>query len=201
MLPFVANEPGSDVHARAIETLLDRGDWLRARWLLHERLLRTPDDHWLWSKLALTWVEEGRPEQALNPIRRALRLAPQCALALWYHGGILDLLGQRLEAIAVYRSLIERGVAQLAAGECGLGRARAVGLLSDSCRRLSILHEACGDRAEASVWHARHLNHLGDGHIGLYKLDDTLPEAEPTLRWDIRLRNTLRRSASGLPQH
>lgn len=201
MLPFVANEPGSDTHAHAIETLLDRGDWPRARWLLFERLQRTPDDHWLWSKLALTWVEEGSPGHALTPIRRALRLAPNCGLALWYHGGILDLLGLRGEAISVYGSLIERGVPQLATGECGLGRARAVGLLSDSCRRLSMLHEACGDRAEASVWHARHLHHLGDGHVGIYKLDDTLVETEPTLRWDIRLRNTLRRSASGLPQH
>jgi len=82
------------------------------------------DDHWLLTRLGLTYYEEHNYKKALFYETQALRLAPKCPLVLWDYAGTLEMLGRDKEAIAIYRKLVKRGVDKIAYGECGEGRAR-----------------------------------------------------------------------------
>lgn len=166
---------GEAGNARGASLFLSAGDFTRARWaiLLALREPQYRDDHRVWARLALTWVEDRRPELALCALETALAMAPHCPLLLWYRASVLELLGRNREAIATYRWLAERGVTALSRGPCGVGRRASTGLLSDCYQRLSVLLENGGERAEASSWHARHLEALARGHRGLFTLDDT----------------------------
>lgn len=150
--------------------------------------LEAPDDHRLWARLALNWVEAHTPEHAAKVLDRALLLAPTCPMLLWYRAGVFELLGQDDTARVTYLLLLEQGVDGLAAGECGLGRTLAEGLMSDCFHRLALLDEARGRTREASAWYAEHLASLGEGRHGVYTLDDALILDERRLREAIRLR-------------
>ena len=65
-----------------IEGLLASEDWTGARRAIRLRLRHAPDDHWLLSRLALTYYEQRKYKKALEIERQALRLAPRCPLAL-----------------------------------------------------------------------------------------------------------------------
>lgn len=160
----------------------------RARWTLMGHAAAAPDDHRLLARLALNWVEADSPIHAAQTLDRALLQSPECPLLLWYRAGVFELLGRTDVAVATYRMLVERGTEALAAGECGLGAARAEGLVSDCFHRLAVAEGTRGSAAEASGWRARHVASLGAGRRGLYTLDDALVLDEPRSRKALRLR-------------
>ena len=166
----------------------------RARWTLMGHAAAAPDDHRLLARLALNWVEANAPIHAAETLDRALLLSPECPLLLWYRAGVFELLDRTDVAVATYRMLVERGVDELSSGECGLGHARAEGLVSDCFHRLALAEETRGHAAEASSWHARHVASLGAGQHGVYTLNDALALDEPMMRAAIRLRRDERPS-------
>ena len=193
MLPAVPNRARSETgNARGASLFLSAGDWPRARWTLMLSLRDEADDHRVWARLALTYVEEQRPAAALDALEHALRMAPECPLLLWYRSSVLELLGREREAISAYQWLLDRGVTKLARGECGVGRNAARGLISDCCERLSVLHENEGRPEVASSFHARHLEALARGHRGVFTLEDALSLDDVRRRSDIRVRRDQR---------
>src|SRR5512146_1689372 len=106
-----------------IEEAIKRENWEKARSLIRSRLKRFPDDHWLITRLGLTYYEQKQYKRALRYSEKALSLAPHCPLVLWDYAGSLDMLQRSEEAIAVYKRIVQRGVNQIAYGKCGEGKA------------------------------------------------------------------------------
>jgi tetratricopeptide (TPR) repeat protein len=64
-----------------IESAIERDDWPGARKLIEEELAKDPDDHWLLTRLSLTYYEQFDYQKALDLSERALSIAPECPLA------------------------------------------------------------------------------------------------------------------------
>lgn len=77
-----------------IEALIEAEKWSAARQAIRAKLRSSPDDHWLLTRLGLTYYEEKRYKQALRYSVRALEKMPHCPLVLWDYAGTLEMLGQ-----------------------------------------------------------------------------------------------------------
>jgi predicted Zn-dependent protease len=156
--------------SKAIEKLIDAEDWKGARRLIRAALRKEPDDHWLLTRLGLTYYEEHNYKKALFYETQALKLAPKCPLVLWDYAGTLEMLGRDKEAIAIYRKLVKRGVDKIAYGECGEGRTRARGLVADCLYRIATCYEEAGQHRKALAYYDRHLGQRGAGCESIYPI-------------------------------
>ncbi len=120
-----------------IEELIAAENWPTARLAIREQLRSSPQDHWLITRLGLTYYEERRYKLSLKYASRALDLMPSCPLALWDYAGSLEMLDKAKEALAVYRRLVGRGIPAIAYGDCGEGLAWARGLIADCYYRMA----------------------------------------------------------------
>ena len=143
--------------ADKIERLLAGENWLGARRVVLKELARAPKDHWLLSRLALTYYEQGRYKEALKHEARALALAPRCPLVLWGLAGTHHMLGRLDAAVVLYQRLIRRGAPRIAAGRCGEGIRRARGLVADCWFRLGEIREDRGQRRLAERAYREHV--------------------------------------------
>ena len=155
-----------------VEVLVRAERWSEARRAITVELRSDPENHWLVSRLALTFYEQHRYKEALRHSERALMLAPRCPLSLWDYAGTLQMLGRDTEAVNVYRGLIRRGSQRIANGPCGEGLARARGLIADCHFRLSKSLHALNRELEAKVHFAKHLDLRGPGCQSIYSLKD-----------------------------
>ena len=113
----------SDV-SKLIEKAIKDDDWIGARRLIKAELKRDPRDHWLMSRLALTYYAQRKYERALHWETKALQEAPYCPLTIWGYAGTLEMLGRQRESVALYRWLLSWGEKELAYGDCGEGLPR-----------------------------------------------------------------------------
>lgn len=120
-----------------IEDAIQLEDWEKARQLVRKELRRHPEDHWLLTRLALTYYEQRDYRNALRFDIKALQKAPYCPLAIWNYAGTLNMLGKNKEALALYRWLISWGEEHLAHGECGEGLPRARSMIADCHYRIA----------------------------------------------------------------
>lgn len=153
-----------------IEWLIESENWEAARRAIRNDLARRPDDHWLLTRLGLTYYEQRRYKTALQYSEKALKLVPQCPLALWDHAGTLDMLGREAEAVKIYTKLIGRGVQRLANGQCGEGVRWARGLVADCWYRLAGCHDGLGDRPAAVRAIRKHLKLRTTGSKSTYSI-------------------------------
>lgn len=161
---------------KQIEKAIDEDKWDKARALIHKELKRDPDNHWLITRLGLTYYEQRQYKRAFKYSKKALALAPDCPLVLWDYANCLDMiglletdLGERTEeAISIYKKIIRRGVNRIAFEECGEGLARARGLIADCHYRIALCHLDFGRTGEALVSFKRHLSMRGPGCHSIY---------------------------------
>lgn len=131
-----------------VERLIVAERWTTARRVIRNLLEQRPDDHWLLSRMALTYYEQRAYETAMALDLRALEVQPTCPLALWGLAGALEMLGREVDASRLYRRLIRRGPRRLATGRCGEGVRWANGLVADCWFRLGQIRARAGrDRA------------------------------------------------------
>jgi regulator of sirC expression with transglutaminase-like and TPR domain len=156
----------------SIESLIRRDRWVEARRAIRSQLRTDPDNHWLVTRLGLTYYEQRQYARALEYSARAVTLAPNCPLALWDHAGALQMLGRHTAAGQIYRRLIRRGVKRIANGKCGEGLARARGLVADCHLRLSDSLKAQHCEKQAMSHILRHLDMRGPGCHSIYSLRD-----------------------------
>jgi tetratricopeptide (TPR) repeat protein len=79
--------------SKAIEAAIRSERWKKARQLIRAELNEKPNSHWLLTRLGLTYYEERAYRASLWYSQKALRLAPECLLALWDYAGSLQMLG------------------------------------------------------------------------------------------------------------
>jgi len=156
--------------ANAIERQIELEDWEGARNLIEIELQSKPDDHWYLTRLSLTYYERRDYKRALELSSRALEIAPLCPLVLWDHAGTLEMLDRPLEALSIYQRLVDRGVDNLAYGECGEGRARARGILADSLFRMGACYAALEESDSAADCWQRCLAVRGPGCQSIYPI-------------------------------
>jgi len=156
--------------AEAIEQAIARDEWLRARRLIRAALSRKADDHFLLSRLALTYYEQRQYRRALNYEIKALQIKPYCPLAIWGYAGTLAMLERDKEALQIYRWLISWGEDELAYGPCGEGIQRARSLIADCFYRIACVHEALGLHKRALLFYKEHLSRRTRGTRSIYPL-------------------------------
>jgi tetratricopeptide (TPR) repeat protein len=158
--------------AMSIEKALIRDEWLLARRLITGALVRKPQDHWLLSRLALTYYEQRQYRRALNYELKALQIEPYCPLAIWGYAGTLDMLERRKEALQLYRWLISWGDDRLAYGPCGEGIQHARSLIADCYYRIAHIQQRMGQRKRAIQSYKEHLSRRKKGTRSIYALKE-----------------------------
>ena len=157
-----------------VETLIEQEKWADARQAIQEELKDDPANHWLLTRLSTTWYEQGDYQEALQWVEKARELAPDCPLVLWDFAGTLDMLGREREAIAVYRSLLERGAEVLAEDECGEGIEWATGLLTDCVYRAGRCNEELGNRVKAATLYRNYRDLVDMGSRSIYPREEAV---------------------------
>lgn len=132
-----------------VERAIDAEDWQRARRLIRAGLKKTPENHWLLARLALTHFEERDYMTALHYGLQAADIAPRCPLVLWEVAGAMEMLGQSSAALRVYGKLTRRSLDAVAHGPCGEGMVWARGLVADVYFRVGQIHKDVGRRVLA----------------------------------------------------
>src|SRR5689334_17516155 len=98
-----------DRSAEMIERAIEIDDWRLARKLIRAQLRRKPEDHWLLTRLSLTYYEQRQYRKSLYYAAKALQIAPYCPLAIWDYAGSLDMLERRKRALSIYEWLVSWG--------------------------------------------------------------------------------------------
>jgi predicted Zn-dependent protease len=164
--------------AGQIEKAIERDDWDRARTLIRQWLRHAPDNHWLLTRLALTYYEQKQYKRALHYELKALQLAPYCPLAIWDYAGTLDMLGRKKEALALFRWLISWGEDDLAYGQCGEGIRAARSLIADCYYRIGNILVEQRQRKRAAVAYKEHLSRRTRGTRSIYPLKEAMRKYE-----------------------
>ncbi|SRR6266567_3686472 len=156
--------------AMKIEDAIDRDDWEKARLLIRRWLHREPNNHWLLTRLGLTYYEQKLYKRALYYELKALQIEPYCPLVVWDFAGTLDMLGRNKEALSIYRWLISWGEERLAHGPCGEGIQAARSLIADCYYRIGTILEEQGQRKRALAAFGEHLSRRTRGTRSIYPL-------------------------------
>ena len=155
---------------KKIEKAIADGDWIAARKLISAELKRAPRDHWLLSRMALTYYEQRNYEQALYWDTAALQEAPFCPLSIWGYAGALAMLRRNGEALLLYRWLLNRGEEPLAYGECGEGIRWARALIADCHYRIACIWDKKRQWKRSAAEFEKHLSLRRAGFGSIYPL-------------------------------
>jgi len=147
---------------KLIEEAIKVDDWIGAQRLIEAELKTSPKDHWLLSRLALTFYWDAR----------ALHESPYCPMAIWGYAGALDMLGRHNYSLSLYRYLLSWGENQLAYGECGEGILKARSLLADCRYRIACIWQEKRQWKRAAAEFERHLEARKKGHGSIYPIRD-----------------------------
>jgi tetratricopeptide (TPR) repeat protein len=166
---------------KLIKRELDAERWDGARRLIVSELKRTPKDHWLMTRLAVTFYEQRKYDQALHWDIAALQEAPYCPLAIWGYACDLEMLGRYQEALAVFRWLASWDEDHLANGECGEGIRKARSLVADCLYRIACIWEAKRQWTKSAAAFQGYLSRRANGSSSIYRLRDVKAEYNDVL--------------------
>ncbi len=163
--------------SRQVNSLLEQEQWARARALLEKQLVKSPEDHWLLTRIGTTYYEEGKYETALEYASRARTLAPRCPLVLWDYAGALDMLGRFNEALDVYKVFINDWPATVLE-ECNEGEEWGMSLLTDVLYRIGVCASRIGKKQAAEFFFRSHLRLVAMGNASIYPAEEVQREME-----------------------
>ena len=158
--------------AASIERAIAADDWVGARKLIRGELRHRPDDHWLLTRLSLTYYEQKQYRKSLQYVIRALQIQPYCPLAVWDYAGTLDMLNRRKKALQIFRWLISWGEDRIAYGECGEGIRFARSLIADCYYRIARIYAQRRERGKAIRAYKQHLLRRKPGVRSIYPLSE-----------------------------
>jgi len=159
-----------------IENAIDSENWVQARKLIRARLNKSPDDHWLLTRLGLTFYEQRRYLKALEYSERAKAVAPDCPLVLWDYAGTLEMLDRPADALKVFERIVDRGIESVAFGDCGEGLRWARGLIADCYYRMAHCRKSLGHLQQARRDYEQHLALRGPGCRSIYPISKVRKE-------------------------
>ena len=155
-----------------IECAIAANDWTKARRLIRGELRSDRDDHWLLTRLSLTYYEQKQYGKSLQYVTQALQVAPYCPLAVWDYAGTLDMLNRKQKALQVFQWLISWGEEAIAYGECGEGIRFARSLIADCYYRVARIYEEKRERGKAMRSYRQHFLRRKCGIRSIYPLSE-----------------------------
>ena len=168
----LASDPTEEARLRLYDEYYQAERWKDLRAVLKEDLRQDPDDHWLLTRISLTYYEQRNYKEALAYSEKAIELDPACPLALWDYAGTLDMLGRDEEAVEIWEGLLERGVESIAHGECGEGIGWARSLLNDCRYRIARIANEHQNLIRARTYYEEHLKNRRSGQYSVYTRAD-----------------------------
>jgi tetratricopeptide (TPR) repeat protein len=172
--------------SKLIEKAVQADDWPGARRLIRAELKHSPKDHWLLSRLALTYYEQRKYAMALYWHAMALQEAPFCPLSIWGYAGSLNMLGRTREALVLYRWIVSWPEKDLAHGACGEGMRWARSLITDCHYRIAKIWEDKRQWKRALREYEVYLARRREGCSSIYSLREARTRCE---RLRIRIRH------------
>jgi tetratricopeptide (TPR) repeat protein len=157
---------------KMIESAIAAHKWPEARKLIRQELRLDPGNHWLLTRLSLTYYEQKQYRKSLHYVVQALQIAPYCPLAVWDYAGTLDMLNRRKRALQIFRWLISWGENRIAFGECGEGIRFAKSLIADCYYRIARIYEDRRERAKAIRAYKQHFLRRKRGARSIYPLSE-----------------------------
>ncbi len=154
-----------------IETLLDKGEWEKARTRIERELTTRPDDHWLLTQLGVTYYEQGQYEESVRRFLSSLEVVPDCPLTLWNLAGALDAIGKPETAIAIYTWLL-RSKKTPDDDPCWESAEWTAALKTDCVYRLGVCFRHLKRWESAEHCFRQYLNLRLAGSDGTYSFDD-----------------------------
>jgi tetratricopeptide (TPR) repeat protein len=127
-----------------VQQAVDEMNWQKVRSQVQEELVFKPMDHWLWLTLGLAYYEEKEYEKALTCSKRAVELAPNCALALWHYAGSLYMTGHEPSALVIWTLILNMEIEEVAYDEHGEGMDWALQLINDVHYRVGRYYQWAG---------------------------------------------------------
>ncbi len=161
-----------ELAGKMIERTIAAAEWARARQLIRKELRERPDDHWLLTRLSLTYYEQKQYRKSLQYVVQALQIAPYCPLAVWDYAGTLDMLNRKKRALEIFQWLVRWGEERIAFGECGEGIRFARSLIADCYYRIARIHEERRERGKAIRAYKQHVLRRKRGVRSIYPLSE-----------------------------
>jgi tetratricopeptide (TPR) repeat protein len=162
-----------------IESLIRKREWKQAQAAIERQLGQESEDHWLWARLSGVKYEQRNYQSALQAAEKALKVVPDCPLALWSYANATEMLGDTEKAMTLYRKLFHRGLEQLQspdadANECWEGPDWTSGLVVDCVFRTAGCLAKTGQRDKAVGTYGLFLSLVDLGLQGIYSRKDAL---------------------------
>ena len=155
-----------------LERLIVKGQSKRAADLGRKLMVAAGDCHWCLARLSTAYYEARKYRKALRIVEKARELNPRCPYVLWNYAGTLDMVGRKQEAIRIFKSLLRRGIQNIAHGECGEGVRWAESLLNDCRFRVADSYYFQGKKRLSTRWLMAHLSHRRPGLHSLYSMKE-----------------------------
>lgn len=154
--------------SKIIEEHYRQERWAEARSLILRELKNDSNDHWYLTRLSGTYYEEHNYRKARQASDRAVKLAPHCPLVLWDRAGIVEMSGQPIQAIAIWKRLLKRGTKVAAFGACGEGLKWAKSLLNDCRYRIANTYRQINNAKLARMYYKAYICHRDKGVHSIY---------------------------------
>ena len=183
--------------AVGIERVIAAHEWPEARKLIREELRLDPRNHWLLTRLSLTYYEQKQYRKSLQYVVQALQIQPYCPLAVWDYAGTLDMLNRKKKALEIFEWLSSWGEKRIAFGECGEGLRWARSLIADCYYRIARIREERGESRNAIRAYRQHLLRRKRGVRSIYPLPEVKRRYASVMDTGDPSQRTLRISAGG----
>jgi tetratricopeptide (TPR) repeat protein len=161
---------------RFVNQYFDKEDYAVVIDLLQKEIEQTPDEHWLYAQLAISYYELRDYKMAMQFSEKAVNLSPDCPLALDYHASILLANGKAKEALLIWNNLLDRDIDDIAHGDCGEGVRFAKSLLNDIRFSVGDAYIEMKNKEKALWYYKSHLANRQKGVFSNFKRSEVLKE-------------------------
>ena len=176
---FYEDAPAYD--SKLVSRLIRDDKYDEAVRVIRKFLRKYPKSHWLMACLSCCHYEQYKYNLAVRWAWRAVDIAPECPLSLWYYATALDMWG-RLQAkeekskkwaldvaLIVFRQMLKFGLRYMATVvPCGEGYAHAGSLLNDARYRMALIYWHRKEYKDAVKWAKLHLRKRAAGQKSIY---------------------------------
>jgi len=144
------------------------GRYDSARRLYMREIKAGVQDHRVHMRIAMTFYEQGKLEEAVDWNASGLALAPGCPLLLCDRAAILEGTGRHEEAVEAYSVIVKQDPGELAQQTCSRGLPWARGLVNDCRYRQALLYKRMGEPGQAARLLTQHLENRVWGAESVY---------------------------------
>ena len=157
--------------SRAIEDLIQHGEWQAARRMIERAIALEKNNHWLLTQLGVTYYEQRQYDKAHDCFLRSLALVPECPLTLWNIAGVRAALGKPKDALRIYAWLLNSNMSAQD-DPCWESKEWTDSLKADCVYRAGVCFQQVKRWKLAELCLRQYINVLLAGIDGTYSVED-----------------------------